>query len=83
MKSYHLVGEVGVQSHSRAASCKITSHVTRVEGTYAKATGRLVRKPNMNDPTPAIAAVEVTRSRFTSVKVSIKVSYNSSNILTK
>jgi hypothetical protein len=30
--------------------------------THAKATGRLVRKPNANEPMPAMAAVAVMRS---------------------
>jgi hypothetical protein len=35
-------------------------------GTYAKATGILVRKPNRNVANPEIAAVAVMRSRLTS-----------------
>jgi hypothetical protein len=35
------------------------------DGAYASATGRLVRKPNMIDPRPAMAAVAVMKSLFT------------------
>jgi len=64
-----LVGEESIKPHSRTINVRIRVLMTREA--YAKATGRLVRKPKAKDPMPAIAAVAVMRSRLSSVELAL------------
>jgi hypothetical protein len=63
MESNNLVSKISIETHSRTTLSAISD--TYTWDTYAKATGILVKNPNMNVDIPEISAVAVMRSRFT------------------
>jgi hypothetical protein len=59
----YLISEIRVETHARTIARQCLAELKAAMETYAKATGRFVRKPNMKDARPEIAAVAVMRSR--------------------